>query len=197
MQRFALGCGFASLAILALGMITPAHADFYSLDGRFQCLDHANTVCGNPEPLVVQKPPALPAATAPLQEPVAVAVMPPRPHFPPPVPRSDDPLHEIALRVEAQQPRSGDIAWLRQAAERGNPRAMELLAWCDLNAVGTERDAVKAYLLYGAAADAALPHAHENQAVIYESDLTSNQRQQVLELANEGVALAQLSPAAR
>lgn len=195
MQRFAFGYGWASLALLALGVITPARADLYSLEGRFQCLDQANAVCGDAEPLIVQKPPVPEMVPAP--EPAVVAAMPLRQHFAPPTPGPDDPLHEVALRVEAQQPKSGDIAWLMKAAETGNPRAIELLAWCDLHAIGTPRDAVKAYLLYGAAADAALPHASQNQAVIYESDLTPDQRQQVLDLANEGVALAQLSPSAR
>ncbi|HLI20854.1 MAG TPA: hypothetical protein VKV32_07040, partial [Stellaceae bacterium] len=111
--------------------------------------------------------------------------------------RAEDPLHEIAARIQAEKPASSDIAWLTKAADSGNARAIELLAWCDLNAIGTPRDPVKAYLLYGAAAEAALPHASDNQALIYENDLSPEQRQQVLDLANEGVALARLSPAAR
>ena len=201
MRHFSLGCAIASLAIMALGVAPPAHANFYTLDGRFQCLDRANAVCGDPQPLpphppAVQQPAPAPAPVAPVA-PVAVAA-PARPeHFPPPPPRAEDPLHEIAARIQAEKPASSDIAWLTKAADSGNARAIELLAWCDLNAIGTPRDPVKAYLLYGAAAEAALPHASDNQALIYENDLSPEQRQQVLDLANEGVALARLSPAAR
>ena len=106
-------------------------------------------------------------------------------------------MRAIAQRLQADAPASGDLAWLKQAAQSGNPRAIELLAWCDLNAVGTPRDPVQAYLLYGAAADAALPHARENQTLIYERDLDKDQRQKVLDLANEGAAFAQISPAAQ
>jgi hypothetical protein len=66
-----------------------------------------------------------------------------------------------------------------------------------LNAIGMARDPVEAFLLYGAAGDAALPNARENQRLIFERDLDSDQRQQVLNLANEGVALARLIPSAR
>jgi hypothetical protein len=205
MKRGVFGCSVGALASLALAaLVSPARADFYSLDGRFQCLDHANAICGDPEPLAAlpralppappAAPPAPAAAPAPAPAPAAPA---PVAHIAPPMPRPEDPLHAVAQRVQAGTPASGDIAWLRQAAQNGNARAIELLAWCDLNAIGTPRDTVKAYLLYGAAADAALPHARENQALIYERDLSSVQRQQVLDLVNEGVALAQLSPAAQ
>jgi hypothetical protein len=72
-----------------------------------------------------------------------------------------------------------------------------LLAWCKLNAIGMARDPVQAYLLYGAAGNAALPNARDNQRLIYERDLDSNQRQQVLDLANEGMSLAQIVPSAQ
>lgn len=199
MKRFVFGCSVGALASVALAAhVSPARADFYSLDGRFQCLDHANAICGDAAPLVVvpralPAPPPVPAPAA-LPEPAAP---PPVAHIAPPMPRPEDPLHAIAQRVQSGTPASGDIAWLEQAARSGNARAIELLAWCDLNAIGTSRDTVKAYLLYGAAADAALPHARENQALIYERDLSSAQRQQVLDLVNEGVALAQLSPSAQ
>lgn len=203
MKHLALGCGLAMVTALTLALgSAPARADFFSLDGRFQCLDRANAVCGDPQPLVSMQPAAPPARPAPLPVPppagpVATAVPPePATHVAPPVPRPDDPLHDIAQRVQAYRPASADIAWLKHAAQSGNARAIELLAWCNLNAIGTPRDAVKAYLLYGAAADAALPHARENQALVYEQDLSPVQRQQVLDLVNEGVALAQLSPAA-
>ena len=195
MKRFAFGCGVASLAALALGLAAPARADFFTLDGRFECLDGSNAICGDPQPLVsmqrVAKPTPVPPAAPPTAEPLS---SPPTARSVAPLPRTEDPLRAIARRVQADAPASGDLAWLKQAAQSGNPRAIELLAWCDLNAIGTPRDPMQAYLLYGTAADAALPHARENQALIYERDLDKDQRQHVLDLANEGAAFAQLSP---
>jgi hypothetical protein len=71
------------------------------------------------------------------------------------------------------------------------------LAWCKLNAIGMVRNPVEAYLLYGAAGNGALPNARDNQRLIYERDLNSEQRQQVLDLANEGMTMAKLMPTAR
>jgi hypothetical protein len=197
MKRFAFGCGVASLASLAIGLTAPARADFFTLDGRFECLDRSNAICGDAQPLASMQPAAKPAPVLPVAPvaqplssiPTARSVM--------PSPRAEDPLRAIAQRVQADAPASGDLVWLKQAAQSGNPRAIELLAWCDLNAVGTPRDPVQAYLLYGAAADAALPHARENQTLIYERDLDKDQRQKVLDLVNEGAAFAQISPAAQ
>lgn len=200
MQCRLIGLGLAALTWLAIaGIAAPARADFFSLDGRFECLDHANAVCGDAQAIV--PPPAAPARVAPPAAAVAVPTLAADPPIAlarrvtaPPVPRDDDPVHAIAQRVQSGRSTSDDLAWLQQAAKTGNARAIELLAWCKLNAIGTQGDAVEAYLLYGAAASAALPNARENQMLIYENDLNPNQRQQVLDLANEGVALAELSP---
>jgi hypothetical protein len=51
-----------------------------------------------------------------------------------------------------------------------------------LRGIGTGRDPVQAYLLYGRAAADAVPHARENQALIYERVLNQDQRQHVLDL---------------
>ncbi|HVA14361.1 MAG TPA: hypothetical protein VNF99_14005 [Stellaceae bacterium] len=198
MKRLVIGCAAAGLASLATGWaMPPAEAGFYSLDGRFQCLDRGEAVCGDPQPLM----PARPVVTA--APPVAAVVPAPSPRQlpPPPIvhriaaplppPRPEDPLAAIAGRVQMDRPARGDLLWLKQAAQTGNPRAIELLAWCELNAIGTPRDPVEAYILYGAARGA-LPHARENQAAIYERDLDPDQRQQVLDLVNDGVALARL-----
>lgn len=214
MRRLALGC----LAVLAFAIFgsAPAYADFYTLDGLFQCLDRAHAVCGDPEPLLPPKPQskraARPAARKPAPEPkpapmpAAVPQAAPgrpagararavaAPDLPHPAYRAPDRLHAIAWRIELRQPKPGDLAWLKRAADRGNVRAIELLAWCKLNAIGTPPDPVEAYLLYGAAARASLPHAHQNQALIYEHDLDADQRQEILDLVNEGVSLARLSP---
>lgn len=195
------GFALAALTLLGLGATAaPARADFFTLEGRFQCLDHANAVCGDGQILVPPPQPVVAVKPAPVVAPPATLEVPPplaRRVTAPVAPRDDDPLRAIAQRVKSERPSSGDLAWLQQAAKDGNPRAIELLAWCKLNAIGTGGDAVEAYLLYGAAATAAVPNARENQTLIYENDLSPDQRQQVLDLANEGVALAQLSPIER
>jgi hypothetical protein len=190
--------GIAALGAAVAAATTPARADFFTLDGRFQCLDRANAVCGDARVLLPRPVPK--PATPPVIEPALSApVDTPAPEVasPPAASRSDDSLRAIAERVKARRPTAGDLAALKHEADGGNPRAIELLAWCKLNAIGTSLDAVEAYLLYGAAASAALPNARENQALIYESVLDSNQRQQVLDLVNEGVELARLPPAAQ
>ena len=87
----------------------------------------------------------------------------------------------------------------RDLAQRLGPRVLlALMARQGVElAIGMVRDPVEAFLLYGAAGNAALPNAHENQRLIFERDLDSHQRQQVLDLANEGVTLARLMPGAR
>lgn len=182
------------LAWLAIAATTPARADFFTLDGRFECLERANSVCGDARML----PPA--AGPQASRAPVAIEAPAPAPPAAPaalpntaaPTPTAaSDPLRAIALRIATRQIASGDLAALKEAAQRGNASAMELLAWCALNAIGERRDPIEAYLLYGVAASAALPRARENQAAIYERGLDSHQRQLVLDLANEGVAAAQ------
>jgi TPR repeat protein len=199
MKRFFVLGGFVAATILA--QLSTAQAEFFSLDGRFQCLESGATVCGEAQAIVKPAPVVPQPAAAP--EPVAalpVATPTPKPAPAPAVQapeRPIDPLQVVAARIQARRPSSNDIAWLNQAARNGDPRAIELLAWCKLNAIGMARDPVEAYLLYGAAGNAALPNARDNQRLIYERDLTSNQRQQVLDLANEGASLAQLMPSAR
>ena len=205
MRRFLT---IGTLAVMAmLGQLTAARAEFFRLDGRFQCLESGAAVCGDPQPLPQPQaaPPApkpQPVATQPIAAPAAPAVT--RVAAAAPVPAAAlvpapriDPLQVVAARVKARRPSRHDLAWLAQAADAGDARAIELLAWCKLNAIGMARNPVEAYLLYGAAGNAALPHARENQRLIFERDLNSDQRQQVLDLANEGVTLARLMPSAR
>jgi hypothetical protein len=203
-QQIVIAWIVAGITMLPPGF-TPARADFYSLDGRFQCIDRNEAVCGDAQPLV----PPVRAVTpipqpAPAAGPIAAAplhVMPPvvaqAPELPPPPTISVDPLRAIAKRVQAGNPTGGDIAWLREMARAQNARAIELLAWCELHSVGMSGDPIEAYILYGVAASAGVPHARDNQALVYEQNLTSEQRQQLLDLTRNGlpntsVALAQL-----
>lgn len=195
MKRLATACGRAAVVALALGWAAPARADFYTLDGRYRCIERGDAVCGDARLLphaAAKHAAAPPIADAAPSEPFLTLAPEPSVSAAPPLPRAGDPLHAIALRLQARRPAKGDLAALEAQAHGGNPRAIELLAWCDLNAVGMKRDPVEAYLLYGAAATAGLPHARDNQAAIFERYLDSDQRQTVLALANEGVALARL-----
>jgi len=204
MKRILVIGAFVAAALVA--ELPAARAEFFSLDGRFQCLESGAAVCGDARKIVPPPrpapPPAVVSSVAPAPvEPVVVAALPspapPAAPAPATAARPVDPLQVVAARVQARRPSSNDLAWLAQAAQGGNARAIELLAWCKLNAIGMARDPVEAYLLYGAAGTAALPNARENQRLIYERDLDSGQRQQVLDLANEGVTLARLMPSAR
>jgi len=96
-----------------------------------------------------------------------------------------DPLHEIASRIEAGKPSSEDLHRLRTLSRTGDGRAIELLAWCDYFGVGLPRDPVAAYILYGIASLAGVAGASANQAVIYNYVLTPNQRQMVLDIQND------------
>ena len=176
----------AALA-LALGCAAlPAHAQFYSLEGRFECLDDPHAVCGD----VAQQAPA-PAASATTvataaSRPLAAAGQHGAPARPAAAHQGDaaDPVRAIAQRLQAGHPAAGDATALRRLAEGGDRRALELLAWSNLKGVGTARDPVQAFLLYGLAADLGVGTARHNQAVIYETELSPEQRQQVLTLAN-------------
>ena len=175
---------FLGLALTLAATALPARADFYTLEGRFQCLDRPNAVCFD-------------ATTAPVAEPVAApresrdstldaaplgAAAPPTRPAPAAATGSADPVLAIARRIARERPDEGDLGRLRRAADSGDGRAIELLAWCALKGIGTGRDPVEAYLLYGKAAASAVPQARENQRLIYEHTLTSAERQRVLDL---------------
>lgn len=176
--------GIVALALWAwCASAPPAQAQFYSLEGRFECLNDPKTVCFDATP---DGPMARPSASAartaaagaarkPQGEPVRVA---------PRVVQKVELIREIAKRLEARHPAPDDTAALRRLAEAGDKRALELLAWCTHEGVGVRRDPLQSYLLYGIAADVGVADARRNQAVIYEYDLTSDQRQQVLTIEN-------------
>jgi hypothetical protein len=176
MHSFARSIILVPTLVLALAPL-PARADFYSLEGRFQCLDKPDAVCYDATPSRDPAPPPLPV-TAP-----AVPQAPPAPAKSASAPASAplDPILAIALRIKARRPEAGDLEALRRAAAADDARAIELLAWCSYRGLGTARDPVAAYFLYGKAAAVAVPHARENQAAIYEETLTQEQRQRVLQ----------------
>jgi hypothetical protein len=171
---------------LALGLgARPSHADFYALDGRFACLSAPDAVCYDARPSRATAPPSAHAATP---ETAALMTVPHRSAASSPSNPSArerlvfDPVMAIAARIKAERPDVGDLAALRHAARAGDPRAIEMLAWCALRGIGTERNPVDAYFFYGEAAAHAVPHARANQAAVYTRSLTPEQRQHVLEV---------------
>ena len=83
-------------------------------------------------------------------------------------------------RVRAGKAREKDRVLLEEQAAAKNPKAVEVLAWCYLNGSGCPADPVKAYWLYGQATDLGVPKARQNQGLIFEQRMTSEQRQTVL-----------------
>ncbi len=180
----------AALVVSLAGLgANPARADFYSLAGRFACLENAAATCVDmgrlAEKRQIEKPaegsdakpiatPAAPAGDKPIvQAPALTSIAAP------------DPLPEITARIKTGTASSEDLRRLRVVSRTGDGRAIELLAWCDYSGIGLPRDPVAAYILYGIAALAGVSGARTNQAVIYDYDLSSDQRQIVLDIAND------------
>jgi TPR repeat protein len=173
----------AGLLLALVLRALPAEAQFYSLDGRFQCLDNPRAVCFDatsdaPQPAPAAPRPAKPEPprAAPAKQVAAITKAPRAPV---------DPLQAVIPRLEARQPAPGDIALLRQRAHAGDKRAIELLAWANLKGIGVAPDPMEAYLLYGFGASLGVPHAKRNQAVVYETMMTPQQRQEVLTIEDE------------
>jgi TPR repeat protein len=144
------------LVLIGLCLVpSVARAQFYDLDGVYRCVTAPDTpackVGGNPPP------PPLPPA--------------------PPAPPSVD---QIIARISAQTVSADDMKLLAAKAAAKEPRAVEALAWCALNGIGMAADPVTAFVLYGQAGQLGIPTANANQAAIFESRLTPEQRQQVL-----------------
>jgi len=89
-------------------------------------------------------------------------------------------LDAAITRVRAGKAREKDRVLLEEQAAAKNPKAVEVLAWCYLNGSGCPADPVRAYWLYGQATDLGVPNARQNQALIFEQRMTSEQRQTVL-----------------
>jgi len=152
--------------LLILGvaaLCAPARAQFYDLDGAYRCLKTPDPACE--KELKDQPPPPAP---------------------PPPPPKPNEPSFPQAVaHVRDGSAGPADIDALSRLAEANDPRAVEVLAWCKLNGIGGARDPVAAYWLYRQAAGLNVPHARENQIAVFERQLNSEQRQQVLTEENK------------
>jgi hypothetical protein len=173
---------FSGLTLALAFAPATARAEFYTLEGRFQCLDRANAVCFDATAAKLEPPFAAPPPAPDSRDSAADARQPSTRATPLAAKEPTDPLLVIAKHIENARPEAGDLDRLRHAADAGDGRAIELLAWCALKGIGMGRDPVQAYLLYGKAAAADVPHAQQNQALVFESTLTSAQRQRVLDL---------------
>jgi TPR repeat protein len=145
------------LALLAL-LPSMALAQFYDLDGAYRCLTAPDAACEND---LRQQP---------------------RPKPPPPAAPT---LAQIIAKVRNKTAGQHEIDILKKLAAANDPRAVEVLGWCELNGIGTAPDALAAFRLYGRAAELGVANARQNQIAIYETRLTSAQREQVLAPGND------------
>ncbi len=193
-----------ALVLAAASATPPAHAEFYKLTGRYECLADAAAVCydatpAGPGPFAASAAAAPPSAAPEHAAAAPTAVAPPPEPSPTKAPAAKkaaqppspgDPLEGIAARLQARSPAAGDLKALRIRAKAGDSRALEMLAWCELMGVGTAPDPVHAYFLYGEAAKAGAGDGTANQAIVFKRDLTQDQRQQVLAVENGRMAAA-------
>jgi len=192
--------GFPTTALILTGLagslasiaMAPSYADFYRLEGRFECLQKGGTGCvdmGQLESKPAPAPkPADPPRDAEAQKPAAPPSPPPAPVRPAVKAAPRDPVFDLASRVNAGHPSADDLKHLRQLARAGDARASELLGWCEYAGVGMPRDPVAAYVFYRLAVLQGRPQAAANQSVIFDYVLTSEERQSVAEIENEQAA---------
>jgi TPR repeat protein len=133
----------------------PARAQFYDLEAAYRCLTRPDAGCA--------------AAATDVPRETARAEDAKRPTL-------DEAIAHASRRAVAP----ADMRLLEERAAAREARAVEVLAWCRLNGVGGARDAVAAYWLYRDAAALGVANARRNQAVVYETRLTPDERQQVL-----------------
>lgn len=197
---------YVSSGLLLLTMATAfsaigapwARAQFYHLDGRFECLNRPGALCydatvaaapvkleNDARPASAEQKTAPPATISNAavsnlnasQEPLAQQNTEPPTHL-------ADPLQAIAARIGTEAPTPADFALLEAGARSGNVKAIELLAWCAYAGIGGKPDPVRAYFLYGQGAAYGVPAMARNQATLYANVLTSEQRQQIAEIEN-------------
>jgi len=148
----------AALLVCLLAQALPARAQFYDLDGAYRCLKTPDPEC---EKDLKDRPP-------------------PAPPPPPPAKPTEPSLEDVIVHVRNKTAVPKDIEVLARLAASNEPRAVELLAWCELNGIATASNPVAAYWLYRQAAGLGVAHARENQIAIFEHQLTPDQRQEVL-----------------
>jgi hypothetical protein len=93
-------------------------------------------------------------------------------------------LKRAIAHVQAGRATRDDMTLLEAKAAADDPAAVEVLAWCYLYGREISADRIAAYRLYGRAAALGVPHARDNQRIIFERLLTNGERQKVLEAEN-------------
>lgn len=132
---------------------TAALAQFYDLDGAYRCLTTPSAACEQE-----------------LRE---------QPRSAPPKPAGPT-MEQVIAKVRDRTAGPHEIEFLEKRADTDDPRAVEVLAWCELNGIGTPTDPLGAFWLYRKAATLGVANARQNQIAIYETRLTPEQREQVL-----------------
>jgi TPR repeat protein len=140
---------------LLLALFVPARAQFYDLDGAYHCLTLPDAACG--QELRDQPSPV-----------------------PPPPPDNGPTMDKVVANVRSNSLGPRELEFLEQHAAADEQRAVEVLAWCKLNGLGTPPDAVAAYWLYRQAAKLGVANAKRNQTAVFETRLTPEERRQVL-----------------
>jgi TPR repeat protein len=199
----------AIAAAIAAAAPVAGRAEFFRLEGFDACIDHPEApACrerltprdaDRPAGGAASPEPAPPEPSAGVRKPEAAAAA--RPDTPPRAQRAKAKTAEKAAaaadhtataaaggggldaaiaRVRTGKVGEKDRALLEEHAAAKNPKAVEVLAWCYLNGSGCPADPIRAYWLYGQATDLGVPNARQNQVLIFEQRMTSEQRQTVL-----------------
>ena len=145
------------LAVAASLAQEAARAQFYDLDGAYGCVTAPDQACDKSDA-------GRGAAPQPAEKKSEAA------------PSVGDAIERVKRRAATER----DIALIEQHAAAKDPRAVEVLAWCTLNGIGMKPDALAAFWLYREAAGLGVANAAKNQVAIFETRLTSAERQQVL-----------------
>ena len=144
-------------AWLGVFAAVPARAQFYDLDGTYHCVTAPDQACAKTE---TQNP----APSQPLAQ-----DQPQAPSF-----------DEVIEHVKKRAPTEADMRVLAARVAAKDGRAVEVMAWCKLNGIGTKANALDAYWLYRQAEQLGVPNAKGNETAIYERLLTSAERQEIL-----------------
>jgi TPR repeat protein len=92
-------------------------------------------------------------------------------------------LGEAIGRLQANAATPADMALIEKKAIAGDKAAVEVLAWSYAEGRGHPADPVRAFRLYGLAAEIGVANARRNQEAVFLS-MSGDLRQQVLDEAN-------------
>jgi hypothetical protein len=173
---------FGFLVALGLGASLPAAAQWFGItDPQLFDMKSALTCIDKPETPGCKPPPAPPPSAAK-----------PAPKPSPEVEQqqakvsAESELKSAIVRIQENHQTEKDMQLLEDRAVAGNPAAVEVLAWTYLYGRGHPADPVKAYRIYGLAAEKGVANAVQNQMLIFKQ-MTGEQKQQILDEANKSL----------